>query len=94
MAKRNMPTRNIEEPSITIESTVVEEAQKSVVGIVSGCKRLNVRSKPSITAMVITEITVDSTVVISLEDSTNDWYKVCTEAGIEGFCMKKFVTVR
>ena len=24
----------------------------------------------------------------------NDWYAVCTVAGIEGFCMKKFIAVR
>lgn len=24
----------------------------------------------------------------------DDWYAVCTAAGIEGFCMKKFVAVR
>lgn len=27
-------------------------------------------------------------------DSNDDWYAVCTAAGIEGFCMKKFVAVR
>lgn len=24
----------------------------------------------------------------------DDWYAVCTVAGIEGFCMKKFIAVR
>ena len=26
-------------------------------------------------------------------ESVNEWYKVCTEAGIEGFCMKKYVSI-
>lgn len=92
MAKRKMPTLN-SEPEVVAEEVTTVEAPKTIVGIVSGCKRLNVRKMPFKSAVVINEILVGSKVTISPEDSTNDWYKVCTEDGTEGFCMKKFVTV-
>jgi hypothetical protein len=32
-------------------------------------------------------------VAINKEESTAEFYKVCTASGVEGFCMKKFITV-
>lgn len=93
MAKRKMPTLN-SEPEVVAEEVTTIEAPKTIVGNVSGCKKLNVRLEPSATAIVIDEINVGSRVTINPVGSTNDWYKVRTEAGIEGFCMKKFVTVK
>lgn len=72
------------------------ETQESdlVIGIVTNCLRLNVREKPNINAPIITEVNDLSELMIDLVASNEEWYSVCTEAGIEGFCMKKFVAIK
>jgi hypothetical protein len=85
---------------VTIE-TPVEDAVKapetkvpSNVGVVSGCDKLRVRKAPSLSAGVVCIINESSAVVIDDACSTTEFYKVCTEAGVEGYCMKKFITVK
>lgn len=74
------------EVEATVASPVVEH------GVVSGCERLNVRSEASTTADVLCTIDRDAEVVIVDSESTDEFYKVCTAAGIAGFCMKQFIT--
>lgn len=76
-----------------VEQEPVVEEEKSVIGIVTGCKRLRVRTDASTDAVIITEIDEDSVVVIDMNNSTDDFYKVHTEAGAEGWCMRKFVKI-
>lgn len=78
-----------EEPAVCVE----EIDCKSVMGYVDNCVRLNVRCNPSIDADVIAEIDSGTKLMIDENESTEDFYKVCTESGIEGFCMKQFVTI-
>lgn len=63
-------------------------------GIVSGCLHLNVRKEPSIAAPIHCLIPRSAEVRIEETESTGEFYKICTASGIEGFCMKKFITVR
>lgn len=93
---------------ITVEEVITEvaartEVEESVeevvetpskVGVVTGCEKLRVRKGPNVTADVICEIAKSTAVIIDDESSSNDFYKVCTESGVEGFCMKKFITVK
>lgn len=78
-----------EEPVVCVE----EIDCKSVMGYVYNCVRLNVRCNPSIDADVVFEIDRGTKLMIDENESTEDFYKVCTESGIEGFCMKQFVTI-
>lgn len=85
----NQTVKN-EEPVVeTVEETPVVEKH----GVVVDCFRLNVRSAPSIDAEVVCEIDCSSDMIVYEEESTEEFYKVCTAAGIEGYCMKKFVTI-
>ena len=70
-----------------------EQESESIVGIVSECSRLRVRSYPELDANVICEIDAGAQVVIDNAESTEDFYKVCTETGIDGYCMKKFIKI-
>lgn len=63
------------------------------LGKVVGCVKLNVREEPSAKASVVFEIPVDSTVFIDETCSTDEFYKICTEHGVEGYCMKKFIEI-
>ena len=82
--------------SMATEKTVeTEESVKTTMhGIVVNCKKLNLRKSPlkdSDGANVITTLLAGATVVINESDSTPNFYKVTTETGLEGYCMKQFI---
>ena len=77
--------------SVSVDE-IVEETE-SLVGVVSGCAKLNVRKEPNITSEPVCIVSEKTVLLIDQDLSTDEWYKVYTEAGIEGFCMKKYVTV-
>ena len=75
-------------------TTKVVETPSPTIGVVN-CKLLRVRSEADSTAdNVICEIEEGSEVQINEAESTADFYKVVTTAGAEGFCMKKFITIK
>lgn len=76
-----------------VEEAPVEETSKVILGVVSDCNKLNIRSGADKNSNVEAVVPVDTKLQIDLEKSTNDWYSVCTEAGIEGYCMKMFVSI-
>ena len=93
---------NIEEPiegqtvipevePIIPEPVAEPEIQK--FGQVSGCKKLNVRKLPSRDAEIVSELAEGIKVMIDEKTSTALFYKICTEHGIEGYCMKDFIKV-
>ena len=67
---------------------------KDIYGMVTECKKLNIRIEPDINSKVVCTVDCGSRLIISDDESTNDWYKVCVENGAEGYCMKKFVKVQ
>lgn len=89
MSEHNFSRRNIERPVEELEPPV-----KEVVGIVTGCRLLNIRTKPDADSHVICRETALSELIIDESKSTEDWFSVCTVNGIEGFCMKQFVTIK
>lgn len=63
-------------------------------GVVEGCSKLNVREAANVDSNILCVIDKAAEVVIDLENSTEDFYKVCTSSGVEGYCMKKFIEVK
>lgn len=76
-----------------VEDVIEPEISEPIEGIVSGCERLNVREEPKKDADIVCVIEKDASVIIDVDDSTDSFYKVCTEAGAEGYCMKNFITI-
>lgn len=74
--------------------TEVEPPAEPIDGFVSGCKKLNVRIEPSTTGDIVCVVDEGVTLMIDESASTNEWYRVYTEAGAEGYCMKQFVTIK
>jgi hypothetical protein len=64
------------------------------IGLVTDCKKLNVREEPQADAAIICEIAYQTELIIDEKESTEEFYKVCMAVGIEGFCMKKFIAVQ
>lgn len=81
-----------ESPVQEVEATITEE-HVVVTGKVEGCERLNVRAESNKDSDVVCIINKSTEVVIDLENSTEDFYKITTSQGINGYCMKKFITV-
>lgn len=82
-----------EEPAAQLEQ--VEEPQKiDLLGVVVDCKKLNVREAPFRNANILAVIPVGSEVVVDPKTSTDEFYKICNAAGIQGFCMKQFIMLR
>lgn len=77
--------------SEVVAPAVSEAETPKNLGKVVGCVKLNVREEPSIKASVVFEIVAGSTVFIDETCSTDEFYKICTEHGVEGYCMKKFI---
>ena len=78
------------------ESTVEEPKEDPTVkgGTVINCGSLNVREKPEADAAVLGVINAGTFVSINKEGSTAEWFKVTTEAGLEGYCVRKFIALR
>ena len=60
-------------------------------GVVANCQSLNVRSEANTDAEVVSSLRVGSNVTIDEENSTEDFFKICTAAGIDGYCMKQYI---
>ena len=90
------PQNSIADEVTETESEEVTEPVEATnpVGVVVGCEKLNVRKEPSINSDVVFQFPRDMEVEIFVDKSTEDWFYVCNAAGIEGFCMKKYIDSR
>ena len=79
------------EPVSDPEPSVEPENRK--FGKISNCKKLNIRKLPSRDAEIVSELIEGSEVMIDEKESTALFYKICTEHGIEGYCMNNFIKV-
>lgn len=86
------PNNQVEEPQIAEEE--VSKPKKQMIGVVIDCSSLNIRAKSNINSEIIATVKAGTELLINEDESVNEWYKVCTEAGIEGFCMKKYISIR
>ena len=84
----------IVEPVETVEvEQEPKEEPKYLTGIVTDCIKLNVRECPNSTAMILGTVNASVDLIIDSEESTEEFYKIYTSVGLEGYCMKKFVTI-
>lgn len=79
-----------------VEETVEVETEVEptpIIGVVTGCEKLNVRIAAFKTARVRCVIDESSKIQIDEKESTDEFYKVVTESGVEGYCMKEYIKV-
>lgn len=74
------------------EEPAIEPVEEQVYGVVN-CAKLNVRVEPDKNAEVEAVIVESTKLLIDESESTDEFYKICNEYGLEGFCMKKFITI-
>lgn len=75
------------------EENIKEEVKRTVKGKVIDCTRLNVRRRPNKDSEVNCIIDVDSIVEINENKSNDEWYRVTTDNGVYGYCMKKYISL-
>ena len=86
--------------SVVNEQDVMDSADAEtgetvpVIGFVVDCGRLNVRREPKEGAKIVSVVPAGVGLTIDEGKSVDGWFSVCTESGIKGFCMKKYVAVR
>ena len=103
MSKQNRRTNytsySSKKPNDEPQNPIADEVTESVeatkpIGVVVGCEKLNVRKEPSINSDIVFQFPCNMEVEIFIDKSTEDWFYVCNAAGIEGFCMKKYIDYR
>lgn len=62
------------------------------IGVVN-YSRLHIYSKPDLDSEIICAVHYLTEVIIDLDCSTEDFYKIYTAIGVEGFCQKDLITI-
>lgn len=103
--KKTFSPADIDAP---VEPTIVEDVvvapveetvetvtlPKMVRGVVTNCAKLNMRAKPSADAEVLCVLTAGQEVDIDPSKTSTDWCCVYSSAGVEGYCMQKYIDSR
>ena len=85
------------DPAPKEDNTVCGESDTPIVndfiGIVSDCKRLNVREQPDLDSNVLRIIDENIEVVVTTAFENDEWYCVTID-DVSGYCMKKFIAIK
>lgn len=93
IAEVNETEEEMIEESEAVEEVKETKEENTLVGYVSGCAKLNIREEAYPGATILCTVPEKAVLLIDVSESTTEWYKIYTESGMEGYCMKKFVTV-
>lgn len=87
------PAPEAEPVPVPEEVPAPKKKLKTVKGVVVGCTMLNVREQMNLKATVLCKLPVSSKVKVIADEVHDEWYHVFTDAGVEGFCMKKYISI-
>ena len=91
--KRFLEENEIKEEIVDYDEVVDEVIDEPKEGFVTGCVKLNVREKPETNSDVICIIKLGDKIIIDNNYYNKDYYKVYTVSGIEGYCVKKYISI-
>lgn len=80
-----------------VEETIVAPVEEKVpvyIGKIKDCDKLNVREEPNVDAKILCKLDKLSEVQIDKSKSTKDFYKILTSSGVNGYCMKKYMSIK
>lgn len=69
------------------------KTEDMLIGVVN-CLRLHIHAEPNMDSEVICKVRYATEVEIDPGSSTEDFYKIYTAIGAEGFCQKELVTIK
>lgn len=85
-----------EEVPEAVEEVIKETPAKreKVFGVIVDCAKLNVRAEANTGASVLYTVDRNGKLMVDVENSTDEWYSVCNKAGVSGYAMKKYISVK
>ena len=84
-------TKEVEEVTPEIIPEVIEV--KPVIGKIFGFDKLYVRSEASRASDPVGTVETNDELIIDLENSTDEFYKVRTATGLDGYCVKSNIKI-
>lgn len=79
---------------IAEEFEAIDPICEPIFGNVTNERRLNIRKAPNIDSEVLYVEKPGAELMIDLNYSTEEWYSVYNNAGVNGFCMKEYVVLK
>lgn len=92
-AEFEVPTEETETEQLVMDEVAVEPFPEFKQGVVTDCVKLNVRKEPDPEAEVVAKISVGTKLEVYEGESTDDFYKIWVPYGVEGYCMKQFISI-
>ena len=86
-------TEEVTEPEVIVPSVENNVENNEIIGKVSGFENLYVRKEASKDSEPVGIVTDKDDLSIDVARSTDNFYKVITSNGLEGYCVKEFVKI-
>ena len=86
-------TDEVTEPEVIVPNVENNVENNEVIGKISGFEKLYVRKEASKDSEPVGIVTDKDDLSIDVSHSTDDFYKVITSNGLEGYCVKEFVKI-
>lgn len=86
-------TEEVTELEVIVPSIENNVENNEVIGKISGFEKLYVRKEASKDSEPVGIVTDKDDLSIDVARSTDDFYKVITSNGLEGYCVKEFVKI-
>ena len=86
-------TEEVTEPEVIVPSIDNNVENNEIIGKINGFKNLYVRKEASKDSEPVGIVTDKDDLSIDVAHSTDDFYKVITSNGLEGYCVKEFVKI-
>ena len=94
MKKENNTADQVTAPETEASTPEKKPTKRTwVTGVVSNCKKLHIRKEADKRSQSIMVVDMATELKVNVKKSTKDWYSVKTTSGVEGFCMKEYITV-
>lgn len=86
-------TEEVTDQEVIVPSIENNVENNEVIGKISGFEKLYVRKEASKDSKPVGIVTDKDDLSIDVAHSTDDFYKVITSNGLEGYCVKEFVKI-
>ena len=86
-------TEEVTDQEVIVPSIDNNVENNEIIGKINGFKNLYVRKEASKDSEPVGIVTDKDDISIDIAHSTDDFYKVITSNGLEGYCVKKFVKI-
>ena len=86
-------TEEVTEPEVIVPNIEDGVENNEVIGKISGFEKLYVRKEANKDSEPVGILASKDDLSIDIAHSTDDFYKVITSNGLEGYCVKEFVKI-